>query len=139
MNSELSLLLRERHGWCYSVYTFFHGYPEKGIWGVYAGLMPSAYERVLELVTERLRWWQEGRLTSERLQRLKQQFLGRHAIVWERLSFRMQVQGRWLLDKGVPFDEPAWRAVLKALSVDRVVAAARESFLPMWVLALRPL
>ncbi len=138
MSSELNLLLRERYGWCYSVYSFFHGYPEKSTWGIYAGVMPEVEQRALEVIQHRLEGWQAQPLSEKRLQAMRRQFLGRHAILWERLSYRLQVQGRWLLDEGRPFDEGAWRKMILALSPEDLQKAAAKYFSPQWVVALRP-
>lgn len=138
MVSELNWLLRERYGWGYSVYSFFHGYPEKSVWGIYAGLMPQVQDRALRLIQHQLNEWQKKPLSEKRLRALKQQFLGRHAITWERLSYRLHVQGRWLLDKRQAFDEGAWRKEVLTLSPEALQETARKFLAFQWIAALRP-
>ncbi len=138
MVSELNWLLRERYGWSYTVYSFFHSYPEKSVWGIYAGLMPRVEARALRLIQHQLNKWQEKPLSEKRLKALKQQFLGRHAITWERLSYRLQVQGRWLLDQKQAFDEGAWRKEVLTLSPEVLQETARKFLASQWIAALRP-
>ncbi len=139
MSSVLNLLLRERYGWGYSVYSFYHGYAEKGVWGIYAGLMPDVAERALRLIQRKLAEWQARPISAAHLRALKNQFWGRQMILWERLSYRLQVQGRWLLDKGHPLEESRIKAQLFSLSGEELWAAARRYFSPQWVAILQPL
>ena len=139
MSSVLNLLLRERYGWGYSVYSFYHGYAEKGVWGIYAGLMPEVAERALRLIQRKLAEWQSHPISVAHLRALKNQFWGRQAILWERLSYRLQVQGRWLLDKGHPLEESDIREQLFSLSGEDLWAAAQRYFSPQWVAILQPL
>jgi predicted Zn-dependent peptidase len=139
MSSVLNLLLRERYGWGYSVYSFYHGYAEKGVWGIYAGLMPEVGERALGLIQRKLAEWQAHPISVAQLRALKNQFWGRQAILWERLSYRLQVQGRWLLDKGHPLEESNIREQLFSMSGEDLWAAARRYFSPQWVAILQPL
>ncbi len=138
MSSELNWLLRERYGWGYSVYSFFHGYPEKSVWGIYAGLMPQIEGRAMELIQRQLTHWQEKPISEKRLSALKRQFLGRHAIIWERLSYRLQLQGRWLLDQKQAFDERAWRQMVMTLSPQTLHETAEKYFSARWIVALKP-
>ena len=138
MSSELNWLLRERYGWSYSVYSFFHGYPEKSVWGIYAGLIPQAEGRAMTLIQQQLTRWQEKPIPEKRLSALKRQFLGRHAITWERLSYRLQVQGRWLLDQKQPFEERAWKQTVLSLSSRTIQETAEKYFSSRWIVALRP-
>jgi predicted Zn-dependent peptidase len=120
------------------VYSFFHGYPEKGVWGIYAGVMPQVERRALELIQRMLALWQERPVSERRLGVLKRQFWGRQAILWERLSYRLQVQGRWLLDTGQPLEETAWKQEVLALSPADLQEAAQRYFTRQWIAALRP-
>ncbi len=138
MSSELNWLLRERYGWSYSVYSFFHGYPEKSVWGIYAGLMPQVEDRAIDIIQHRLSRWQEKPISEKRLNALKRQFLGRHAITWERLSYRLQVQGRWLLDQKQAFDEGAWRQRVLSLTPQILQDTAQKYFSSRWIVSLRP-
>ena len=138
MSSELNWLLRERYGWSYSVYSFFHGYPEKSVWGIYAGLMPRVYDQATEIIQHQLSRWQEKPISDKRLSALKRQFLGRHAITWERLSYRLQLQGRWLLDQRETFDEGTWRQRVSGLTPQNLQETAQKYFSSRWIVALRP-
>jgi predicted Zn-dependent peptidase len=138
LSSTLNLLLRERYGWAYNVYSFFHGYPEKGVWGIYAGVMPQVERRALELIQRMLALWQEHPVSERRLGVLKRQFWGRQAILWERLSYRLQVQGRWILDTGQPLEETAWKQEVLALSPANLQEAAQKYLSKQWIAALRP-
>jgi len=138
MSSMLNLLLRERYGWGYSVYSFYHGYAEKGIWGIYAGLMPEVVDRALRLIQRKLTEWQAQLISVDHLRRLKNQFWGRQMILWERLTYRLQVQGRWLLDRGHPLEEHHIKEQLFSLSGEDLQTAAQRYFSPQWVAILQP-
>lgn len=99
MNNKLSLELRERLGLCYNVYTFYSGYNEIGLWGIYAGFDSSDYKRLRRGIDKVLRGMVEG-MTERRLEQIKRQFIGHTLLSYEGLHSRMQFNARNVLEFG---------------------------------------
>lgn len=138
MSSRLNTLLRERYGWGYSVYGFYHGYPERSVWGVYAGLTPEVADKAEQLIRRELLHWCERPISEVQLHRIKRAFLGRQALAWEQTGHRLYVQGRFWLDRGKLFEPTDWRRVVEALTPADVQAAAQEAFGALYVRRLEP-
>lgn len=138
MSSRLNTLLRERYGWGYSVYAFYHTYPERSVWGIYAGLTPEVADKAEQLIRRELLRWCEQLISEARLSRIKRAFLGRQALSWENTAHRLYVQGRFLLDKGELFDPFPWRSAVMALTAADLRAAAEKAFGALYIRRLEP-
>ncbi len=137
-SSRLNMILRERYGWCYTLYSFWHVYPECSVWGIYVGLAASAYERALAILEKELDRWITQPLTEPEGRRWRQQLIGRHLLSWENLIYRLQVQGRWLLDRDATFDVQVWAKSMRALSPVVIQATAAACLVSRWQAALLP-
>lgn len=138
MSSRLNTLLRERYGWGYSVYSFFHSYPERSVWGIYAGLTPEVIDKAEQLIRRELLRWCAQPLSEAQLMRMKRSFLGRQALSWENIGHRLYIQGRFLLDRGELFDPSLWREAVLSLTAAEVQAAAEKAFGELYVRRLEP-
>ncbi|MCX8112636.1 MAG: insulinase family protein [Bacteroidia bacterium] len=128
MSSRLSLILREKHGWTYSVYSFYHSYPEKAIWGIYTGLMPEAFRRARLLIQAELNRLMDKPLSSRQLSELSRSFLGKQTLLWESSTYRIQAYSRSLLDVGRLIEESEWKDAIKAITPARLQEAAIRTF-----------
>lgn len=128
MSSRLFLLLRERYGWGYTVYTFFHGYKERSVWGIYAGLTPESLKAARSLILRELERLMRMPLPDRHFVELRRGFMGRQALLWESPTFRLNVHARTLLDLGHLSDIQAWQSILYKLTPSDLQAAARKAF-----------
>lgn len=128
MSSRLFLLLRERYGWGYTVYTFFHGYKERSVWGIYAGLTPESLTAARNLIMRELERLARLPLSDRRFAALRRGFMGRQALLWESPIFRLNAHARTLLDLGQLLDVQAWRSILHKLTPSDLRKAAQSAF-----------
>ncbi|MCX7980317.1 MAG: insulinase family protein [Bacteroidia bacterium] len=139
MSSRLNSLLRERYGWAYTVYSFWQAYPEKSVWGIYAGLSPEAAEKALRLIHRELERWAEKPSSPAVLARIKRSFLGRQALTYEVPSHRLYIEGRFLLDQGQPLDLRAWQEAVAAVTPQALQEAAQQAFRQVYTRLYAPI
>jgi len=128
MTSRLNLLLRELYGWAYTVYGFVHTYPERTVWGFYAGLSPEVTEKARRIIHRELDKVLLQAPSSAQLARLKRAYLGRQKLAWENPTYRLGVEARYLLDTGQPLASQAWEEALWAVESSHLQAAAQAAF-----------
>lgn len=139
MTSRLNTLLREKNGWCYTIYAFLHGYPEKTVWGFYAGLSPETIEKARSVIYRELSRYADKPVSSSHLSTIKRAFLGKSLLSWESASYRLLIEGRYLLDKGIPFSPQAWKETLLSLSSATLQEAAQKAFSHLYDRSYLPL
>ncbi len=93
MSSRLFQEVRERRGLAYSVYAFSSGYADAGIFGTYAGCLPSKVDEVLALTSAELDKVAREGLTAEELARGKGQSKGSIVLGMEDTGSRMSRLG----------------------------------------------
>ncbi|MEN3040877.1 MAG: pitrilysin family protein [Bacteroidia bacterium] len=138
MSSRLNLILREKYGWTYSLYSFYHSYPDRAVWGLYAGLTPEAFERARQIVRNELARLMERPLSQRSLSEIVRGFLGKQALTWESPIYRVNVYGKSLLDLGRLVQESEWREVVKALTPSHLQVAAASTFTQLYEWAYLP-
>lgn len=89
MSSRLFQEIRERRGLAYSVYAFSTGYCDVGVFGAYAGCLPTKVDQVLELTVQGLDEVARHGLTPEELERGKGQTKGSIVLGLEDSGSRM--------------------------------------------------
>ncbi len=124
MSSRLFQEIRERRGLAYSVYTFNSGFAETGVFGAYAGCLPSKVDQVLELAVAA--WDAAGRdgLTPEELDRGRGQTKGSIVLGLEDSGSRMSRLGSADVNIGELLSIDALLARIDAVTLDDV---AREA------------
>jgi len=93
MSSRLFQEIRERRGLAYSVYAFSSGFSDAGVFGAYAGCLPSKVDQVLELTLASLADVARDGLTEEELARGKGQARGSIVLGLEDSGSRMSRLG----------------------------------------------
>lgn len=91
LNSRLSLSLREKHGYAYSVESYYQPYSDTGIFGVYFGTEKKQIEKSLQLIFKEFKLLKEKPLGTIQLHRAKKQIEGQVAIGGE--SFLNEMLG----------------------------------------------
>jgi predicted Zn-dependent peptidase len=94
MSSRLFQEIRENRGLAYSVYSFSSQSYDTGLWGVYAGCLPSKADEVLSICQEEIAKVVSGGLTDAELERGKGQLRGSIVLGLEDPSSRMSRLGK---------------------------------------------
>jgi predicted Zn-dependent peptidase len=136
MSSRLFQEVREKRGLAYSVYSFTAQHADTGLWGIYAGCLPSKADEVLSICTDELAKVVDGGLSDAELDRGKGQVRGGIVLGLEDPSSRMTRLGKSELvyPRLEPVDELI--AAIDAVTHDDVVAIAREVLARPKVLAV---
>lgn len=107
MSSRLNLKIRERYGFCYSIYSFTSFYSDTGAFGVYAATDPGKFTKMENLVKKELDLLQKESLTPREFRQVKQSLIGSLALTSESLSNRHQMMAKSEIHFGrfKPFSE----------------------------------
>jgi predicted Zn-dependent peptidase len=130
MSSRLNQNIREKYGYCYSVYSFVNQQEDSGDVGVYIGVDAGKVDRARKLVGRELDRLAAEAVSPQMLARAKQQLKGSLMLGLESMSNRMQRLGRVELTFGryVSLDEVIDE--VEAVTAEEVRAAAEELFAP---------
>lgn len=94
LSSRLFQEIREERGLAYSIYSYHSAYKDTGLFTVYAGTSPHTLAPVLELILQQLAGIKQKGITSEELQRTKQQVRGNLLMGLENITNRMSRLGK---------------------------------------------
>jgi predicted Zn-dependent peptidase len=124
MSSRLFQEIRERRGLAYSVYAFSSGFSDAGVFGAYAGCLPSKVDQVIELAVGALDDVAHNGLTAEELIRGKGQAQGSIVLGLEDSGSRMSRIGNadLVLGELPSIDEVIAR--IDAITMDDIVREA---------------
>jgi predicted Zn-dependent peptidase len=100
MSSRLNQNVREKYGWCYSVYSFANVNADSGDVGAYIGTDPSRVDRSRALIVREMQKLAESVVSPRMLDRARQQLKGSIVLGLESTSSRMQRLGRIELTYG---------------------------------------
>lgn len=91
LNSRLSMSLREKHGYAYTIESYFQPYSDTGVFGVYFGTEKALIEKSLHIIRKEFKLLREKSLGTIQLHRAKKQIEGQVAISGE--SFLNEMLG----------------------------------------------
>ncbi|MDX1439661.1 MAG: pitrilysin family protein, partial [Rubricoccaceae bacterium] len=128
MSSRLNQNIREKYGFCYSVYSFANMMADTGDVGVYIGTDAGKVERAKKLVIRELEKLAEKAVTERTLARAKQQLKGSLMLGLESMSNRMLRLGRVELTFGRHFTLDEIIEEIDAVTSDEVRSLAEEHF-----------
>lgn len=94
MSSRLFQSIREQRGLAYSVYAYGQSFRDTGIFGIYAGCIPSKLETVLEVSNQELKSFVRSGVNAQELVRAKGQVKGGTVLGQEDTSARMTRLGK---------------------------------------------
>ena len=136
MSSRLFQEVREKRGLAYSVYSFTTQHADSGMWGIYAGCLPSKADEVLSICRDEVAKVVAHGLTDAELDRGKGQLRGSMVLGLEDPSSRMSRLGKSELvyPRLEPVDEIL--AAVESVSHDDVRAVAGEILAQPQVLAV---
>ncbi len=97
LNSRLNMMLREKHGLCYSVESNYQPYSDTGVFTVYFGTDKNYLDKAIELTYKEMNKLRNITLGSLQLHRAKQQLTGQVAIALESNFNEMLSSGKSIL------------------------------------------
>jgi predicted Zn-dependent peptidase len=128
--------VREKRGLAYSVYSYALQYNGAGLYGIYAGCVPSKVDQVLELCRTEMSRVAAAGIDEEELARARGQLRGSLVLGLEDTGSRMVRLGKGELLHGelISIDETLRR--ISEVSLDEVREVAAELFAAPATLAL---
>lgn len=88
MSSRLNLKIREKYGFCYSIYSFLSSYSDTGVLGISAAIDNKKIEKLQDLIMKELNLFQEKGPTKREFDQIKHSLKGGLLIGSESLSNR---------------------------------------------------
>lgn len=128
MNSRLSLGIREKYGFTYSIESHYTPYSDTGIFNIYLASDNNKVERSIKLVKQELKKLREKVLGPQQLKKAKQQLIGQIAIAQESELNTMLALGKSVLlyNKVDTFEEV--KAKIEKVSAADLQLAAQDIF-----------
>jgi len=124
-SSRLFQEVREERGMAYSIYSYHTAYKELGMFGVYVGTAPDNAQTVLDLCERTFEDIIRNGITSEELNKAKEQVKGSLMLSMESTSSRMSRLGKnELLGRHVTLDGMVEK--IKAVTLEQVHEVARH-------------
>lgn len=130
MSSRLNQNIREKYGFCYSVYSFANMLADSGDIGVYIGTDAGKVDRARKLVVRELHKLADKAVSERTLARARQQLKGSMMLGLESMSNRMLRLGRVELTFGRYFTLDEVIAEIDEVRVEDVRNVAAELFQP---------
>lgn len=126
MSSRLFQRIREDLGLAYSVYSYPNTYKGVGTFGLYAGVSPKNAELVLQEIRAELKKFVDEGITEKEFRDSVTQLRSGYLMGLESPGARMQGLGRSTLLRGKPLSHEATLSAIEAVTMDKVMAVARE-------------
>ena len=130
MSSRLNQNVREKYGWCYTVYSFANVNADSGDVGAYIGTDPARVERSRALIVREMQRLAETPVSPRMLERARQQLKGSIVLGLESTSARMQRLGRVELTYAREVTIGEVVAEIEAVTPESVRALAEALFAP---------
>ena len=130
MSSRLNQNVREKYGWCYSVYSFVNVNGDSGDVGAYIATDPARVERSRGLIVREMTRLAETPVSPRMLDRARQQLKGSIVLGLESTSSRMQRLGRVELTYGREIPIPEVVDEIDAVTAEDVRVVAEALFAP---------
>lgn len=130
MSSRLNQNIRERYGFCYSIYSFTNLNADTGEFGVYMGTDASKVDRAKRLIFRELEKMTERPVSPRMLVQAISQVKGSIMLGLENMGSRMMRIGKQELYYGRYFSLDEILAQVDAVTADDLLAVARDLFDP---------
>jgi predicted Zn-dependent peptidase len=129
-SSRLFQEIREKRGLAYSVYTFSSQYADTGQIGIYVGTREENLPACLEICAEQIAAVAGGELTTDELERAKQNLKGRIMLSMEMTSNRMSRLGKSLITDSELLSLDQILAEIEVVDANAVAQLAEMLFEP---------
>ena len=130
MSSRLNQHIREKHGYCYSVYSFVNMHSDTGDIGVYMGTDATRVARAQKMIFRELEKLADKPVSTRSLNQAKNQVKGSIMLGLESMGNRMMRIGRQELVFNRYFTLDEVIDEIDAVSVEDVQTTAQELFQP---------
>jgi predicted Zn-dependent peptidase len=120
MSSLLSQNIREKYGFCYSIYSYFNLFEDGGDFGVYMATEPNRVDRSRQLILREMRRLAETNVSARALAQAKAQAKGGMLLGMESLTTRMNRLGRQELTMGHLTSPDDFAQQVDAVTADEV-------------------
>ncbi len=128
MNSRLSLNIREKYGFAYTIESQYNAYSDVGLVSVYMGVDPNSLDKAIELVHKELDKLRTQKLGTMQLFHAKQQIIGQLVLGYESGMNELQSIVRSVLLKEPLEYIPDIIAKVEAVSADDIMDMANKVF-----------
>ena len=126
MSSRLFQTVREKHGLCYSIYTFSASFADTGLFGVATALGREMEQRALQLIRDELCRITQEPVGREELDRAREQVKSSVVMALESTSARMNKLGGSELALGCCLDPDELIARYDAVTQEDLLVTARQ-------------
>lgn len=128
MNSRLSLNIREKYGFAYTIESQYNAYSDVGLFSVYMGVDPDSLDKAIGLVYKELDKLRQQRLGTMQLHHAKQQLVGQLALGRESgMSELLAITRSLLMDEPIE-SVPDIIHTIDVITADDLMAEANEVF-----------
>lgn len=128
MSSRLFQTVREKLGFCYTVYSYLSAYKPEGTLAVYAAVNPKNREKSLEAIAGEIDKLKKEGITEEEFARGKEQLKGAFVFGQESTSSQMLLFGKYLLLTGKVFDFDRRIAEINGVTMADAAKAIADHF-----------
>lgn len=128
MNSRLNMLLREKHGFVYTVESAFNAYSDTGLFNIYFGSDKSNVDKNIQLILKVLKKLRIQKLSNSQLHTAKKQIEGQLAIASDSKSNRMFTIGESFLFYDEVDSLKALFERIEKISASEIMEIANEIF-----------
>ncbi len=94
MSSRLFQRIREKKGLVYSIYSYPTVYKDAGLFTIYAGMKPSQLNEVVDLIYDEIRLLIKKGISTQELEKAREQLKGSYILGLESTSSRMNSIGK---------------------------------------------
>lgn len=128
MNSRLSLNIREKYGFAYTIESQYNAYSDVGLFSVYMGVDPDALDKAIGLVYKELGKLCDQKLGTMQLHHAKQQLIGQLALGRESGMSELLAVTRSLLMNEPIESIPEIIHTIEIITADDLMDEANEIF-----------
>ena len=130
MNSRLSLNIREKYGFAYTIESQYNAYSDIGLFNVYMGVDPDALEKAVHLVYKELDKLRNQKMGTMQLHHAKQQLIGQLALGRENgMSELLAITRSLLMDEPIETVSDIIHTI-EVITADDLMNVANEVFNP---------
>ena len=128
MNSRLSLNIREKYGFAYTIESQYNAYSDVGLFSVYMGVDPESLDKAIGLVYKELDKLCNQSLGTMQLHHAKQQLIGQVALSYESgMNELLSATRSLLMNEPIEYMDEIIKKV-EAVSADDLIEMANRVF-----------
>ena len=126
MSSRLFQTIREKYGLCYTVYSFNSSHSDVGALGIYTALSDEAEKKAIEMIIDEIKKFKDDGITSDELERAREQAKSNILMGLESTSTRMSRLGKNELTFGFVKSVEETVEAYDNVTVSDVITLSRE-------------